>query len=98
MVDPWFDPLHIELAYVVGMPIGGILVQLLLLDHPERLLRATVFATAALGAGLAAVEGQEPVDLSSSGRSPELYRYRAIFWIIGAPSSRPLRNIAIMVR
>ena len=30
------------------------LVQLLLLDHPNRLLSATVFATSALGAGLAA--------------------------------------------
>ena len=34
--------------------MGGTLVQLLLLDHPDRLLSATAFATSALGAGLAA--------------------------------------------
>jgi pimeloyl-ACP methyl ester carboxylesterase len=32
-------------------------VQLLLVDHPERLRSATVFATSALGAGLADVDG-----------------------------------------
>jgi pimeloyl-ACP methyl ester carboxylesterase len=40
-------------AHVVGMSMGGVLVQLLLLDHPERLRSATVFGTAALGSGLA---------------------------------------------
>lgn len=48
------DALEIERAHVVGMSMGGTLVQLLLLDHPDRLLSATVFATSALGAGLAA--------------------------------------------
>lgn len=33
--------------------MGGTLVQLLLLDHPDRLLSATVMCTSALGAGLA---------------------------------------------
>jgi pimeloyl-ACP methyl ester carboxylesterase len=47
------DALGIERAHVVGMSMGGTLVQLLLLDHPERLASATVFATSALGAGLA---------------------------------------------
>jgi pimeloyl-ACP methyl ester carboxylesterase len=46
------DALGIGRAHVVGMSMGGTLVQLLLLDHPDRLLSATLFATAALeGAG-----------------------------------------------
>ncbi|MGY1806292.1 alpha/beta fold hydrolase [Blastococcus sp. SYSU D00669] len=51
------DALGIERAHVVGMSMGGTLVQLLLLDAPERLLSATLFATSALGAGLADVTG-----------------------------------------
>jgi pimeloyl-ACP methyl ester carboxylesterase len=51
------DGLGIDRAHVVGMSMGGTLVQLLLLDHPGRMLSATVFATSALGAGLADVEG-----------------------------------------
>jgi pimeloyl-ACP methyl ester carboxylesterase len=47
------DGLGIDRAHVMGMSMGGTLVQLLLLDHPERLLSATVLATSALGAGLA---------------------------------------------
>ena len=39
--------------------MGGVLVQLLLVDHPERLRSATLFCTAALGSGLAA-GGDEP--------------------------------------
>ncbi|MGY2066292.1 alpha/beta fold hydrolase [Blastococcus sp. SYSU DS0619] len=45
------DALGIDRAHVVGMSMGGTLVQLLLLDHPGRLRSATVFATSALGAG-----------------------------------------------
>lgn len=46
------DALDVERAHVVGMSLGGTLVQLLLLDDPDRLLSATVFATAVLeGAG-----------------------------------------------
>lgn len=63
------DALGIERAHVVGMSLGGILVQLLLLDHPERLLSATMFATAALGAGLAAA-GESPPELP--GPDPRL--------------------------
>ena len=48
------DALGVERAHVVGMSMGGTLVQLLLLDHPDRLISATVFCTSALGAGLAA--------------------------------------------
>ncbi|GAB6900889.1 alpha/beta fold hydrolase [Kineosporia succinea] len=44
------DALGVAKAHVVGMSLGGTLVQLLLLDHPERLFSATVLATAALDA------------------------------------------------
>ena len=43
------DAHGIDRAHVVGMSLGGLLVQLLLLDHPDRLLSATLFATGALG-------------------------------------------------
>jgi len=43
------DALGIERVHVVGMSLGGLLVQLLLLDHPDRLRSATLFCTGALG-------------------------------------------------
>jgi pimeloyl-ACP methyl ester carboxylesterase len=43
------DGFGIDRAHVVGMSLGGILVQLLLLDAPRRLLSATLFSTGALG-------------------------------------------------
>ncbi len=52
------DALEVDRAHVVGMSMGGTLLQLLLLDHPERLHSATVFATSALGAGLADPDGR----------------------------------------
>ncbi|MGH3810481.1 MAG: alpha/beta fold hydrolase, partial [Pseudonocardiaceae bacterium] len=52
------DALGIDRAHVVGMSMGGTLVQLLMLDHPLRLRSATMFATSALGAGLADPTGQ----------------------------------------
>jgi pimeloyl-ACP methyl ester carboxylesterase len=63
------DALGIGRAHVVGMSMGGTLVQLLLVDHPERLRSATVFATSALGAGLADVDGSGP---SLPGPDPRL--------------------------
>ena len=42
------DAFGIPRAHVVGMSMGGYLVQLLLLDHPERLASATLFCTGAL--------------------------------------------------
>ncbi len=54
------DALGIDRAHVVGMSMGGTLVQLLLVDHPDRLRSATVFATSALGAGLADPGGTGP--------------------------------------
>lgn len=55
------DAMDARQAHVVGMSMGGVLVQLLLLDHPERLLSATVFATTALESGLTDVSGKDPV-------------------------------------
>jgi pimeloyl-ACP methyl ester carboxylesterase len=64
------DALGIDRAHVVGMSMGGTLVQLLLLDRPDRLRSATVFATSALGAGLAAPDGIGEADLP--GPDPRL--------------------------
>jgi pimeloyl-ACP methyl ester carboxylesterase len=66
------DGLGVDQAHVVGMSMGGVLVQLLLLDHPDRLLSATVFATAALGVGLAAPDGS-PAELP--GPDADLLEY-----------------------
>ena len=43
------DAFGVDRAHAVGMSMGGVIVQLLLLDQPERLRSATVFCTAALG-------------------------------------------------
>ena len=43
------DGLGIDRAHVVGMSMGGLLTQLLLLDHPDRLRSATLFCTGPLG-------------------------------------------------
>lgn len=42
------DAFEIERAHVVGMSLGGLLVQLLLLDHAPRLRSAAMFCTTAL--------------------------------------------------
>jgi pimeloyl-ACP methyl ester carboxylesterase len=42
------DAFGVPRAHVVGMSMGGLLVQLLLLDHPERLATATLFCTGPL--------------------------------------------------
>jgi pimeloyl-ACP methyl ester carboxylesterase/ribosomal protein S18 acetylase RimI-like enzyme len=43
------DALGVERAHVAGMSLGGTLGQLLLIDHPERLLSATLWGTSLLG-------------------------------------------------
>lgn len=42
------DAFDVPRAHVVGMSMGGLLVQLLLLDHPDRLASATLFCTGPL--------------------------------------------------
>lgn len=42
------DAYGVARAHVVGMSLGGMLAQLLLADHPERILSATLFSTCAL--------------------------------------------------
>ncbi|MFB7422668.1 alpha/beta fold hydrolase [Streptomyces hydrogenans] len=42
------DAFGVGRAHVVGMSLGGLLAQLLVADHPDRLLSATVIGTAAL--------------------------------------------------
>ncbi len=42
------DAFGIDRAHAVGMSLGGTLVQLLLVDRPDRLLSATLFCTASL--------------------------------------------------
>ncbi|MEU6822065.1 alpha/beta hydrolase [Streptomyces atriruber] len=42
------DGLGIERAHVVGLSLGGMLSQLVLADHPERVLSATLMGTCAL--------------------------------------------------
>ncbi|TDD28426.1 alpha/beta hydrolase, partial [Nonomuraea terrae] len=60
------DALGISRAHVVGMSMGGTLVQLLLLDHPGRLLSATVFGSALIGGG------EEPGAEELPGPDPRL--------------------------
>ena len=45
------DAFCVPRAHVVGMSMGGLLVQLLLLDHPDRIASATLFCTGPLAAG-----------------------------------------------
>jgi pimeloyl-ACP methyl ester carboxylesterase len=42
------DALGVPRAHVVGMSMGGLLVQLMLLDHPDRIATATLFCTGPL--------------------------------------------------
>jgi pimeloyl-ACP methyl ester carboxylesterase len=42
------DAFDVPRAHVVGMSMGGLLAQLLLLDHPERIVTATLFCTGPL--------------------------------------------------
>ncbi|MGH3830772.1 MAG: alpha/beta fold hydrolase [Pseudonocardiaceae bacterium] len=67
------DALDVERAHVVGMSMGGVLVQLLLLDHPDRLLSATMIITCALGAGLAADPNDDKAP-ALPGPDPQLVR------------------------
>lgn len=50
------DAFDVGAAHVIGMSMGGLLTQLLLLDHPDRLLSATLFCTGPLPGA----EGEAP--------------------------------------
>ncbi|WP_308283014.1 alpha/beta fold hydrolase [Pseudonocardia nigra] len=55
------DAFDVPVAHVVGMSMGGLLVQLMLLDHPERIASATVFCTGPLPAAAGPeLPGPEP--------------------------------------
>lgn len=71
------DAFEVARAHVAGMSLGGFLVQLLMLDAPERLLSATVFSTG----GLEVEAGEEVVP----GPTPEVL---AIWQHLGQPRDR----------
>jgi pimeloyl-ACP methyl ester carboxylesterase len=74
------DGFGIDRAHVAGMSLGGMLVQLLLLDAPERLLSATLFSTGALG-GHPPLPGEDTLP----GPSAEVL---AMWERLGEPRSR----------
>lgn len=66
------DALGVERCHAVGMSMGGVLAQLLLLDHPHRLRTATIFGTGALG-GWTLPDGEpDPAAAELPGIAPEL--------------------------
>ncbi|MER5704742.1 alpha/beta hydrolase [Micromonospora sp. NPDC002296] len=54
------DALDVARAHVVGMSMGGMLTQLLLLDHPERVATATFVGTPPMDGGPADAPGPDP--------------------------------------
>jgi len=71
------DALGIDQAHVAGMSMGATLVQLLLLDHPQRLRSATMFATCALGVGLSDPTGQRSDLPGPDPKLLEMWRHMA---------------------
>ncbi|MEU5450956.1 MULTISPECIES: alpha/beta fold hydrolase [Streptomyces] len=67
------DAFEVERAHVVGMSLGGMLTQLLIADHPDRLLSATVIGTNALSSTpYAAPDGNRVPPEELPGVSAEL--------------------------
>lgn len=67
------DRLGLERAHVVGMSLGGMLTQLLVADHPDRLLSATLIGTAALsGIPYVAPDGSRTPPEGLPGVAPHL--------------------------
>lgn len=64
------DAAGADRAHVAGMSMGGVLVQLLAADHPDRLLSATAFCTAA-------VSGDGPPMLDPDPRLLDLWEHLA---------------------
>ncbi|GLF99264.1 alpha/beta fold hydrolase [Streptomyces yaizuensis] len=67
------DGFGVERAHVVGMSLGGMLTQLLIADHPDRLLSATVIGTNALSTvPYTAPDGTRVPPQELPGIAPEL--------------------------
>ncbi|MFD4481148.1 alpha/beta fold hydrolase [Streptomyces sp. NPDC058471] len=67
------DALGVERAHLVGMSLGGMLTQLVLADHPERVLSATLIGTCALSdTPYAAPDGTEVPVAELPGIAPEV--------------------------
>lgn len=67
------DALGVDRAHVVGMSLGGMLTQLLVADHPERLLSATVIGANALSSvPYVAPDGRRVPPEELPGVAPEL--------------------------
>ncbi|MEV8320659.1 alpha/beta hydrolase [Streptomyces sp. NPDC059900] len=67
------DGLGVERAHLVGMSLGGMLTQLVLADHPERVLSATLIGTCALSeTPYAAPDGTEIPVAELPGIHPEV--------------------------
>ncbi|GAA3743034.1 hypothetical protein GCM10022225_28260 [Plantactinospora mayteni] len=58
------DALAIDRTHVVGMSMGGMLTQLLLLDHPDRLATATLIGTTPMDGGPVEAPGIDPALLA----------------------------------
>ncbi|MFI6092722.1 alpha/beta fold hydrolase [Streptomyces sp. NPDC051218] len=67
------DGLGVERAHLVGMSLGGMLTQLVLADHPERVLSATLIGTCALSeAPYVTLDGTEVPVGELPGIAPEV--------------------------
>ncbi|MWA13837.1 alpha/beta fold hydrolase [Streptomyces sp. BA2] len=67
------DGLGVERAHLVGMSLGGMLTQLVLADHPERVLSATLIGTCALSeTPYVAPDGTEVPAAELPGIAPEV--------------------------
>ncbi|GAA1891403.1 alpha/beta fold hydrolase [Streptomyces durmitorensis] len=67
------DGLGVEKAHLVGMSLGGMLTQLVLADHPERVLSATLIGTCALSETLyKALDGTQVPVGELPGIAPEV--------------------------
>ncbi|MCD9142867.1 alpha/beta fold hydrolase [Streptomyces albireticuli] len=73
-------------AHVVGLSLGGLLTQLLLADHPERLLSATLLGTCALSEHpLTGPDGTETAAADLPGIDPRVLE----MWACPAPDHGP---------
>ncbi|GAA1849804.1 alpha/beta fold hydrolase [Pseudonocardia ailaonensis] len=74
------DAFDVDRAHVAGMSLGGTLVQLLLVEHPDRLLSAAVFCSAALE-GTEGLPGPDPALLRLWGElTDERTREQELTW------------------